>query len=65
MAFHKINGKLLLVTGFNGKDPITHDFKLEDGTPAIIEVSPDDKKLIIKKILADGTTEPILVLLSE
>ena len=64
-SFHKIGNKLLRVTGFDNKNPVTHGFRLEDGTYVHIEVSPDDKTLTIKKILDDGTTEPILVLLSE
>ena len=64
-SFHKIGNKLLRVTGFDNKNPVTHEFKLVDGTPVHIEVSSDDKTITIKKILDNGTTEPILVLLSE
>jgi hypothetical protein len=63
--FYNINGKLLRVTGFNGKDPVTHEFKFGDGTPADIEVSPDGKNLTIKKINPDGTVEPVVVLVSD
>ena len=63
-AFHKIGQTLRIVTGFNGKDPVSVGFTFEDGTPAIIEVSPKND-LTIKKTLPDGTTETVLVLRSE
>lgn len=56
---HLINGEIRHVTTFNGKQPITEDFKLEDGTTIVIKFSPSGSKISIYKRLPNGELELI------
>lgn len=56
---HLINGEIRHVTTFKDKQPITEDFKLEDGTTIVIKFSPDGSKVSIYKRLSNGELELI------